>query len=81
MDRRRDRSTEIGDGTRWPGERPIESITFIVRVSRDDVGGLTGIIEHARTGRKERFEGLQAIVAVIGARMPVQQPTDLGTAT
>jgi hypothetical protein len=42
------------------------------------MGGLTGIIEHARTGRKERFEGLEAIAGVIGSLMPVEQRTDSG---
>ena len=66
------------DATRWPEERPIESITFIVRVSRDKGGGLFGIVEHVRTGRKERFERLEAMGGVIAALMPAAGP---GTTT
>jgi hypothetical protein len=43
-------------------------MTFIVRLSRDETGRLTGIVERVRTGQKERFEELAAIAALI-ARM------------
>jgi hypothetical protein len=43
-------------------------MTFIVRLSRDETGRLTGIVERVRTGQKERFEGLAAIAPLI-ARM------------
>jgi hypothetical protein len=43
-------------------------MTFIVRLSRDESGRLTGIVERVRTGEKERFEELAAIATLI-ARM------------
>lgn len=42
--------------------------TFIVRLMRDDTGTVRGVVERARTGAKERFEGYEALGAVI-ARM------------
>ena len=42
------------------------SSTFIVRLSRDHEGHLTGIVERVRTGQKERFQGLDHIGEVIG---------------
>jgi len=36
-------------------------LTFIVRVSRDRVGRLRGIVERARTGEKWKFEDSPAI--------------------
>jgi hypothetical protein len=43
-------------------------MTFIVRLSRDETGRLTGIVERVRTGEKERFEELAAVATLI-ARM------------
>ena len=43
-------------------------MTFIVRVSVDEAGGVTGIVEQVRTGQKKRFEGTEAIGPLI-ARM------------
>lgn len=43
-------------------------ITFIVRVSKDDTGRLTGIVERVKTGKKEQFHTVEAISQVI-ARM------------
>jgi hypothetical protein len=43
-------------------------MTFIVRVSVDEGGGVTGIVERVQTGQKKRFEGIEAIGPLI-ARM------------
>ncbi|HEV8673530.1 MAG TPA: hypothetical protein VGX21_05740 [Methylomirabilota bacterium] len=40
-------------------------MTFVVRLSRDEAGRVTGIVERVRTGEKERFEGIAAIATVI----------------
>ena len=40
---------------------------FIVSVSEDATGGLHGLVETVRTGRKERFQGLETLGPVIGA--------------
>ena len=49
------------------------SITFIVRVSMDEAGRLAGIVEHVRTGRKERFDRLEAIGGVIASLLPTAE--------
>lgn len=43
-------------------------MTFIVRVSVDEAGGVTGIVERVQTGQKKRFESIDAIGPLI-ARM------------
>jgi hypothetical protein len=43
-------------------------VTFVVRISRDDAGRVTGVVERVRTGQKERVESFAAIATVI-ARM------------
>jgi hypothetical protein len=48
--------------------RGFRRSTFIVRVDRDDQGGISGVIERVRTGAKEAFRGVEAISGVI-ARM------------
>jgi hypothetical protein len=40
-------------------------MTFIVRVSVDEAGGVTGILERVQTGQKKRFQGLEAIGPLI----------------
>lgn len=42
--------------------------SFIVRISRDETGGVSGVIENVRTGEKERVHGTDGIGPVI-ARM------------
>jgi hypothetical protein len=44
-------------------------VTFIVRLDASESEGATGIVEHASTGRKERFRGVEAISGVIAALM------------
>jgi len=44
-------------------------ITFIVRLDVSEREGVAGIVEHASTGRKERFRGVGAISGVIAALM------------
>lgn len=56
-------------------------MTFIVRITRDEAGRLTGVVERVRTGEKARFDGLDGIAAAI-ARMVAadredqEQPSD-----
>ncbi len=40
-------------------------MTFILRLSRDETGRITGIVERVRTGEKERFEALDTLARVI----------------
>ena len=44
-------------------------MTFIVRMSGDEVDGVVGTVEQVRTGRKERFAGVESISGVIRALM------------
>ena len=43
-------------------------MTFIVRLDASETG-VAGIVEHASTGRKEKFRGVEAISGVISALM------------
>jgi hypothetical protein len=65
-----------GDAAGWPSDAPTGSITFIVRLFGQGTGGLTGIVEQVRTGRKERFTRLEEIGGVIASLMPVGEPFD-----
>ena len=62
------------------GEKPIGSITFLVRIFPGEAGRFAGIVEHARTGRKERFGRLEEIGDVITALLPVEERRDEGSA-
>jgi hypothetical protein len=44
-------------------------MTFIVRVSVDEAGGITGIVERVQTGQKKRFEGAEAIGPLIASML------------
>ena len=44
------------------------ALTFIVRMSIDDRGAITGVVERVQTGEKQRFEDVPTLGAVI-ARM------------
>jgi hypothetical protein len=40
-------------------------MTFVVRLTRDKVGRITGVVEKVKTGRKARVEGLDAVSRAI----------------
>jgi len=44
---------------------PATPMTFIVRALLDDAGQLSGVVERARTGEKQRFYGVTAISPLI----------------
>ncbi|MBI2206370.1 MAG: hypothetical protein HYU41_21270 [Candidatus Rokubacteria bacterium] len=52
-------------------------MTFIVRLSSDAAGRVTGIVERVRNGQKERFEGLEGLAPAL-ARMA--RPEDFAPA-
>jgi hypothetical protein len=60
-----------GEGERGGGAggraRTNGPIAFIVRVSVDTEGGVTGVVERVRTGQKERVHGLDEIGRVIAS--------------
>jgi hypothetical protein len=41
-------------------------MTFVVRLTRDEVGRITGVVEQVKTGLKARVEGLDAVGRTIG---------------
>jgi hypothetical protein len=41
-------------------------MTFVVRLTCDKVGRITGVVEQVRTGLKVRVEGLDAVGRAIG---------------
>lgn len=41
-------------------------MTFVVRLTRDKVGRISGVVQQVRTGLKARVEGLDAIGRAIG---------------
>lgn len=49
-------------------DEPAIFATFIVRISQDSAGAVSGVVERARTGERVRFSELLAISDVI-ARM------------
>jgi len=59
-------------------------MTFVVRLTRDKVGRITGVVEQVKTGRKARVEGLDAVGRVIGEMIAtpgtgqVQNPPEAG---
>ena len=41
-------------------------MTFVVRLTRDEVGRITGVVEEVKTGLKVRVEGLGTIGRALG---------------
>jgi hypothetical protein len=52
-------------------------MTFVVRLTRDEVGRITGVVEQVKTGLKARVEGLDAVGRAIG-EMIAPSGTDQG---
>jgi len=48
-------------------DAPDQPLTFIVRLTRDDRGGLSGVVERVRSGEKQRFHGVAALAEIIAA--------------
>ena len=59
-------------------------MTFVVRLTRDEVGRITGVVEQVKTGLKARVEGLEAVGRAIGEMIApsgtdqVQNPSEAG---
>lgn len=57
---------------------------FVVRLTRDEVGRITGVVEQVKTGLKARVEGLEAVGRAIGEIIApsvteqVQNPPEAG---
>jgi len=52
-------------------------MTFVVRLTRDEAGRITGVVEQVKTGLKARVEGLDAVGRAIGEMIapPGDQPS------
>jgi hypothetical protein len=46
-------------------EAPRSPLTFVVRVTQEEGGGLSGVVERVRSGEKQRFHSLAALAEVI----------------
>jgi hypothetical protein len=55
-------------------EMPEFPLTFIVRLTLGDGGVLSGVVERARSGEKQRFHGGAALAEVIAGM--VQRETE-----
>jgi len=54
------------------------AMTFVVRLSRDDVGRLTAIVERVRSGEKARVHDLDAIPRAIARMITADERLDPG---
>jgi hypothetical protein len=52
-------------------QREPSTMTFIVRVTVAEDGGVSGVVERPRTGEKHRFQGSEALGGIV-ARMARQ---------
>jgi hypothetical protein len=50
------------------GEGPHRAI-FIVRLDRDDLGRITGVVERVRTGEKVRVDTLRTVGQILAAML------------
>ena len=86
MSRRRAPRRRIAGETVAERRVAIEGLmmTFVVRLTRDKVGHVTGVVEQVKTGLKARVEGLDAVGRVIGEMIAppttdqVQNPHEAG---
>ena len=69
MTDRSGRAVPGDDASRRTPDGGVFPTTFIVRVGANEEGAVVGVVEHVRTGRKERFDGVEAISGVIAALM------------
>jgi len=52
-------------GRNKDGNDVVAPVTFIVRAWRDSAGRMNGVVERVATGEKARFQGAQAMAALI----------------
>jgi len=50
------------------------SMTFVVRLTRDEFERITGVVEQVKTGMKVRVEGLDAVGRAIGEMILPRAP-------
>jgi hypothetical protein len=63
------RRSSLARDRREERDGPSSFATFIVRISHDDRGRTSGVVEWVRTGEKVRFHGLAAISEAIACMM------------
>jgi hypothetical protein len=56
-------------------DKPVEFMTFVVRLQRGDGEEIAGVVERVKTGEKARFRGVDEIGALI-ARMLSDRTND-----
>ncbi len=52
----------------------VARTAFVVWLGRDTAGRFEGIVERARTGEKQRFQGLEGLGALIGRMSEADEP-------
>jgi hypothetical protein len=57
-----------GSGAAKGDGAATEYVSFVVRLTRNDAGEVSGVVERVKTGEKVRFEGVDGVCRVI-ARM------------
>jgi hypothetical protein len=57
-------------------DEPSAPSTFIVRVTPDKAGRITGVVEQVRTGRKARIQSVADIGRVIAAMVASEPPAE-----
>jgi len=60
-------------------KRPRIDRSFIVRVSRDPAGRLSGVVERVQTGEKDRFAGTMRLGHLIGRMLAAEEEVHQGS--
>jgi len=60
-------------------DAPRQPLTFIVRLTMEDGGVLSGVVERVRNGEKRRFQSLAALAGVIAGMVQREAKTAVRT--
>jgi len=60
-------------------DAPRQRLTFIVRLTMEDGGVLSGVVERVRSGEKQRFQSLAALAGVIAGMVQREAKTAVRT--
>ena len=66
------------EGSDSAGLAGSHAMTFVVRLSRDDAGQLTAVVERVRSGEKARVHDLNAIPGAIARMITADERLDPG---
>jgi hypothetical protein len=56
-------------------DRPVTRAAFVVRVSREADGAVSGIVERPRSGEKARFTGFEGLGAALARMLEREEAT------